>query len=239
MTDFIFLNSHPEAGKDTLANEIMKWDFTNKVGNAKIVTPLVFHEKFAAHLTHVLIAIYNLYDLGDQGLRYLEENKSNPTHKYLDRLMGRTWREAKIHTSESVLKPAYGEAYFGDIIATKILAGVYDHYDYVVFSDSGFSFELNPVVKAIADPSKIHVVKFDRNIDGEQMYDDTHFYYFDNQGVKKKDSRYFVNIDEVNNGVEDKFKLSEERNVQRIGITEYETPAITASRILNWIWSKK
>ncbi len=242
MTDYIFLNGHPLAGKDTLANEFLHWKFKPKTLSDQMrlsIRPTVRHEKFADPLTHIIKAIYSLHDLGTQGIEYLEKNKNNPNHKYADRLMGRTWREAKIHTSESVLKPAYGQSYFGDVIANKIKAGLFDYADFVVFSDSGFSFELNPVVKAIDDPNKIHIVKFSRDINGERMYDDEHFYYFDNEGNKKKDSRYFVNLADVNKGIEFDNRVTEARNVLRIEIGADEKPSDTALKIFNWILIKK
>lgn len=86
MTDYIFLNGHPLAGKDTLANQFLHWKFNTHLSTK----PTVRHEKFAGPLTHIIKAIYNLHDLGADGIEYLEENKNNPNHKYADRLMGRT-----------------------------------------------------------------------------------------------------------------------------------------------------
>ncbi len=53
-----------------------------------------------------------------------------------------TARECLIHVSEDIIKPRYGDGYFGEVMADKLRTG------WTVITDGGFGPELEPVYKA-------------------------------------------------------------------------------------------
>jgi hypothetical protein len=89
----ILFNGPPRSGKDTYANELLKY-----ISNAQIF-----------HLAGVLKNVtHNAYGLFDVGYDYFEENKDLPN----DIFLGKTPRECYIHMSENYLKPLHGTDFF-------------------------------------------------------------------------------------------------------------------------------
>lgn len=115
----VLLNGPPRSGKDTLAEELAL-----ALGHS--------HMKFAQPLRDAIPAIFGLSQSHWNHL--LEEHKGKASLA----LMGRTPREAMIWLSESVCKPAFGEAFFGYQLAGRITRGKADR---VIVSDSGFQAE--------------------------------------------------------------------------------------------------
>lgn len=89
----ILFNGPPRSGKDTYANELLKY-----IPNAQIF-----------HLAGVLKnATHSVYGLSDVPYDYFEENKDLPNEIFF----GKTPRECYIHMSEHYLKPLHGTDFF-------------------------------------------------------------------------------------------------------------------------------
>lgn len=89
----ILFNGPPRSGKDTYANELLKY-----IPNAKI-----FHlAQILKDITHAALGLNNI------PYNFFEENKDLPNIT----LYGKTPRECYIQMSEHFLKPLFGESYF-------------------------------------------------------------------------------------------------------------------------------
>jgi len=67
-------------------------------------------------------------------------------------LNGMSRRDAMIHVSEDIIKPRYGQSFFGDILASGV-----DADTNCVISDGGFIEELNPVINKVGTENVILV----------------------------------------------------------------------------------
>ncbi len=91
-----------------------------------------------------------------------------------ERLDGRTYREAMIHTSEVVVKPNFGQDYLGKLAAKNLQPGVN------IFSDGGFGPEVDALAEVVGY-GNITIVRLHR--DGCDF---------------SKDSRRYLNMPGVN-----------------------------------------
>jgi len=66
-------------------------------------------------------------------------------------------REALIYVSEIVIKPRFGDKYFGESAATLVK----DDTDGTIFSDGGFQEELLPIVDVVGE-NNVYIVQFTR-----------------------------------------------------------------------------
>ncbi len=131
----VYFNGPPSVGKDTLG-AAFKNDFNCAV------------HMFKEHLITLGLTVYNITRAEfDQ----LYKDKETPTHK----LGGRSPRQALIHLSEDVIKPAFGTPYFGQATARTISAEDVQSNG-VVMTDCGFGPEINEVVKAF--PNTRHIL---------------------------------------------------------------------------------
>lgn len=126
MTKVIILNGAPNCGKDIAAQALAECD-----GFA--------HKEFKTKLFELTKAIYSVTeDQWDQ--MYTRENKESG----FENLDGLSPRQALIKVSEEVIKPNYGQDYFGKSAVRNLEAGQIN-----VFSDGGFVEELVPLVEAV------------------------------------------------------------------------------------------
>jgi hypothetical protein len=118
----VFLNGPPGCGKDTAAEALFK----------QMPCQLL---KFAAPIKRMVCGA-----LGET-LEWLEKNKDRPD----PRLNGETPRQFLIALSEDLIKPRYGDRFFGNC-----MVGELDKRDasggIVLITDSGFMSEAIPVV---------------------------------------------------------------------------------------------
>ena len=170
----ILLNGPPGCGKDTLA-ELFVCDF--------IAAPASFKERLIA----ITLTIYGVSrPLWDA---WYAEDKEYPRPS----LDGKSCREALIFVSEEVIKPKFGEDYFGKVAAQKALDNLRDGYKYTIFSDSGFPEEAKPLCDLVG-PENVMVVRMERegtdfNNDSrrylwaDDLPEGVRFVYIDNDGL--------------------------------------------------------
>ena len=127
-TKIVLLNGPPGCGKDTLADALeMASEDVNRVS-------------FKDPLYDLMCAIYGI-KIGELlSISYDRVLKEQP----LSVFGGLSYREAIIKVSEEVIKPNYGEAFFGRSAAKRIVPGCVN-----VFSDSGFMEEVTPLFKVV------------------------------------------------------------------------------------------
>lgn len=127
----IVLNNGPAgSGKDAAADNIRR----NTVKTQ--------HMEFKKPLFALVKLVYNISD-DEWDEMYTRENKEKP----YDVLNGFTPRQALIHMSEDVIKPHFGQDFFGKWIVKDIKR--YEGYGFrrFVFSDSGFPKEAIPLIE--------------------------------------------------------------------------------------------
>ena len=136
----VILNGPPGCGKDTLANELIKFDD-------------VIHCEMKDKLFQICLTVsgigatewfnrYNDRDLKDKGWA---------------KLGGLSQRQFMIKVSEEWIKPLFGDWYFGKQAADTV--NNYTSRDYTfVFSDGGFEGEIN-ALRAGCRNAEIHVVQ--------------------------------------------------------------------------------
>lgn len=144
----VFLNGPPHCGKDSAAE---------RVGiNCYLL-------KMAAPLKRACAGL-----LGET-VEWVEKNKDRPD----PRLNGDTPRNFLIRLSEDVIKPAYGDQFFGKVMVGEIdkieASSVAGHFDMAVITDSGFFDEAIPVVTAygITNCLQVQINREGKNFSGD------------------------------------------------------------------------
>jgi len=132
VSNIIILNAPIGAGKDTIADLIVQ-----QYGYVKLQFKDALFQCMSSHFN---VPIEVVQDLNHR------EHKEKPNVLY----NGMTPREAAIHVSECIIKPKYGNRYFGEY-----LSRVAHQYSHVVVSDSGFHEE----VQAVQDEHSTAVVR--------------------------------------------------------------------------------
>ena len=128
MSRVIILNGPPGCGKDTLASAVAR------------TVPSVFIREFKTQLYIITDAMYGLAPMTTQVINMDRERKEVP----MDIYGGRSCRQALIYVSEVVMKPNFGNSYFGKAAADRIQPG-----EITVFSDSGFVEEAECVIDKV------------------------------------------------------------------------------------------
>ena len=126
MHQVVIFNGPPGSGKDTLANY-----YEDCLGYQ--------HLRFKDGLVPLVLKAYKITQEWFTA-RYTRDLKDVPCPE----LCGMSPRQSLINMSENVIKPAFGESAFGDIVARQI-----DMTRTTVFSDGGFIEELRPVVDKV------------------------------------------------------------------------------------------
>lgn len=156
---FVFLfNSPPSSGKDSIC------EFLSTYAEFE-------HIEFKAKLFQLVKTIYSVPDEVWDVL-YTRDNKEKPTPW----LNGKSPRQAMIYVSETVIKPNFGDDYFGDALVRKIA----NTPDRLLFccSDSGFLSELTPVVNRYG-VENVKLVRIHRPGYTFEMYGDSRTYIKD------------------------------------------------------------
>lgn len=142
-TKVVILNGPPNCGKDTLA-DAMWHDYTGaQVERRAMKDGLV-------DLTADLLLVDR------EWFRVVcadRDRKEIP----MDRLGGRSPRQALIYVSEDVVKPAFGSDYFGRYAANNLEQGALN-----IFSDGGFVEEAVPLLNAVG-LDNVLLVQLSRN----------------------------------------------------------------------------
>lgn len=136
----VILNAPPNSGKDYFVEQLKERD-VKKIGgmswsHKELKTPLVELVK-------------NFYSLSDKDVEHLSSRENKETPSSL--LNGKSWREAVIHVSEIVVKPALGKDIFGKVAAINLSVGIN------IFTDGGFEEELAPIVEEVGEDNIIIV----------------------------------------------------------------------------------
>lgn len=160
----VVLNAPANAGKDMVAEYLTS---LGCIGEYE-----VHHKEFKKPLFDIAKAVAQIKDHEWDKL-YTREFKEVPSSK----LFGRSPREHMIHTSENLIKPVYGNLYFGNVLAMSLDYGIN------VVSDSGFYSELVPIVDKVK-ASNILLVRIHR--DGCSFDGDSREYLYDT-GCKEVD----------------------------------------------------
>lgn len=151
----VFLNGPPGCGKDTSADMVSEWVDTIML-------------KFAAPIKRMVCGALNIT------LEQLEKIKDRP-HPVLN---GETPRKFLIRLSEDIIKPVYGDQFFG-----RAMVGELDKLPsddkIVIITDSGFLSEAIPVVKAygIKNCLKVQIIREGKTFDGDSRT------YWDMEGL--------------------------------------------------------
>lgn len=170
----LICNSPPQSGKDTFVKYLAK-----KHENVQ-------HLEFKEKLIKLVCEIYSITRKQWDEI-YTNENKEIPSGIFT----GLSPRQALIHVSEDIIKPHFGNDYFGKA-ASKLLK----EHKLNMFSDGGFYDEILEVVK-IAKPENTLLLEFKRdgcnfskdsrgvvNIEGVTRY------VFDNNGSQEQLNRF-------------------------------------------------
>ena len=164
MAKVIILNGPAGCGKDTLARALVEMGFAKGVASFK--NPM-FNIAMAA--------------LGQDAYREFLDGYDDRARKEKPEgfLNGWSRRQFMIAISEQLIKPVFGDDYFG-----KYLAGNLPDGDEVfVVSDGGFASEVAPIVAAGHD---VRIVRLHR--DGHTFEGDSRGYLYDIDGVKDYDT---------------------------------------------------
>jgi hypothetical protein len=122
----VILNAPPEAGKDALADYL------------KQKYPTIGVESFKKPIRDLVKIVYNLTD---EKIDYFYERDRKDVR--FSRLNHQSIREVYIHMSEKVIKPNFGDDFFGQSIRKRMLESDKDIF---VIPDGGFASELLPLV---------------------------------------------------------------------------------------------
>lgn len=120
----VILNGPPDCDNDTLASRMVEYGFQHKAFKTQLYKDTAEH--FGLDLNDFIRRAT------DRGLKETGYGRRKMTP-----------REMLIYTSEEVIKPQYGEGYFGQAAAGQCLM---DEAYLAVFSDGGFREEIFPLV---------------------------------------------------------------------------------------------
>lgn len=142
----IVLNGPPGVGKDTIARAMkeMLGATTQLEFKAQLFTELSLWSGVSVH--------------------ELKARNSNRALKELpwDKLNGLSVRQGLIHVSEDIIKPRYGDGYFGVAAASRAEA-VIETGGVPVFSDGGFNVEIQALASAVGPDVPVLVVRLHRD----------------------------------------------------------------------------
>lgn len=134
MSIVIIFNAPPQSGKDTVVDIILRKDGEYPIFNK------LWHISFKEQLINKVRAFFNVSDL-EWDEHYTSEGKEVKR----DWLGGMSQREALIWMSEVVIKPKWGNDFFGKEAAKHIT----DDNAVYIFSDGGFDEEVVPIAEKV------------------------------------------------------------------------------------------
>ena len=183
----ILLNGPPRSGKDTIADMMSEYNGYSKL-------------RFKDRLIKITSAIYDVHENLIEELLDDTEGKEEPSKMF----GGLSLRQALIHVSEDVVKPNFGNDYFG-----KITARYVDPSSKACISDTGFIDEAMAIVEkaGVENILLVHLYRKGCNFSNDsRSYLDAdkfkHFLILENNGSKN----------DALNKVEVAIKLAEWRN---------------------------
>lgn len=156
MKKVLICNCPPQTGKD----EFVKY-LSYKYGIA--------HLEFKDKLIKLTKMIYDVSDESWNSI-YVSGEKDKPRQEF----DGRSARQALIYVSEDVIKPKFGESYFGKCAVNNLRIGVNG------FSDGGFYEEMIEVVNHVGKENAL-IIRIDK--EGRCFKDDSRG-YVDIEGVE-------------------------------------------------------
>lgn len=178
----IILNGPPGSGKDTIGDmlqdalhDIIYNDRMLKQYDYERVTINQFKEK----LFELTMAIYSVGYETFFELYNDRKLKETPSHLF----NGLSPRQAMIHVSENVIKPSFGQNYFGEAAAKILENGIN------IFTDGGFDDELIP----IKEKSFVYVIHLYR--DGHTFKNDSRNYITSNYDMKINYFNHFEDLE--------------------------------------------
>ena len=127
----VFLNGPPGAGKDTAGHAIVEEYFDTEIA------------KFAEPLKRMTHAMYNLPS--DLDPEFFDAVKDEPRSEFY----GKTPRQAYIFTSENIIKPHFGDDYYGKLLLRTLWRLYQTGVRLVAVTDSGFSPEAWPTIHLV------------------------------------------------------------------------------------------
>ena len=138
----ILFNGPPSSGKD------LGTSYLDKAYD-------VFPFSFKTQLKAITLAIYAIPE-NQWNIWYSDRQEKELPRPELN---GLSCRQALIHVSENIIKPAYGYEFFGSVEAKKLLR----HKDTTIAaaSDAGFDEEVNPLIEAFG-AHNINIVQIHR-----------------------------------------------------------------------------
>lgn len=179
----IWLNGPPQCGKDTAAR-IIQNKFKSRC----------YHSKLAAPIEN---SIRNLFKyLPDRTWKILREKNKDLISS---ELLNKSLREIFISFSEDWAKKVFGEGVFGEL-ALRNLTNVLEqspNTDLVVFSDSGFIQEIEPIIKKFGASNNL-IIRIYR--DGYTFNNDSRSYLF-NTGVTEIDIYNYGSLENFSNSL--------------------------------------
>lgn len=184
----IIFNGPPNCGKNYAVDYIEKVD--------RPTTP-VNHIMFKERLFELTISIFDIPDYIFFELYNNRETKEQPT-SWLNNMSP---REALIYVSEVIIKPLFGNDYFGRYAATKLKVG------FNLFSDGGFVDEIFPIYE---ESHKTYIVQIHR--DGFDFSNDSRSY------LKPEDLPDDVEFITVDNNSHLEFFEYQLSNIMRSGL---------------------
>lgn len=155
MKKVVILNGSPGCGKDVAAKEMCSLFCGEGIPS--------YHKQFKDRLIDIACAIYGISRCEWNNL-YTRKWKEKP--QYI--LEGLTPRQALIHVSEDIIKPAFGSDFFGRAAAQSLHEGVN------IFSDGGFIEEVRPLISEVG-VSNILIIRIFR--DGYSFEGDSRSYF--------------------------------------------------------------
>lgn len=180
MQKIILFNAPANSGKDVAVNYLHK-------------QYRVFPFSFKKKLVEIVKCVYSLTD-EEVTLYSSREEKEKPQI----RLRGRSWRQALIHVSEDVIKPNFGEEYFGKAALEYIKQN--SKYEIVACSDCGFVPEITPLASAFGGENilLVYLEAEDCSFDGDSRNYVHHDSIPDGNYIKifnHKDEAFFDDLD--------------------------------------------
>lgn len=142
----VILNGPPLSGKDTLADMLTDFGFSKHEMKGGLYLETANHFNFNLDFFKEIATDRNL--------------KETP----FSALGGRTPRQALIYVSEEIIKPMYGNSYFGEMAAKSCIK---EGTERAVFSDGGFSSEIAPLAEVFETVMIFHLYKNGTSFKGD------------------------------------------------------------------------
>ena len=126
----IIFNGPPGSGKDMFGQALYQYKFSVSKDTE------VFKQSFKESLIEIALSIANV-NRTTWNVWYTQKELPR------DELFGLSCRQFLIKVSEEAVKPCFGDTFFGEALAKKLLFGTN------IITDGGFKSELEPIIKEV------------------------------------------------------------------------------------------